>query len=106
MQMFMELNTHTYKHMQTQDKTNATSSAQNTNKPQPTHATHNLITSKGSKMLQLFEVDHVFHKSYVGSEANPIHPVMLTNTEDTRKWEKPFYCTTLKLTCYLGNSNV
>lgn len=77
-----------------------------TNKPQPTYATHSLITSKESKMLELVEVDHVFHKSYVGSWANPIHPVMLTNTEDTRKWEKPFYCITLKLTCYLGNWDV
>lgn len=38
-----------------------------TNKPQPTYATHSLITSKESKMLELVEVDHVFHKSYVGS---------------------------------------
>lgn len=30
--MFMEPNTHIYKHMQTQNKTNATSNAQNTNK--------------------------------------------------------------------------
>lgn len=38
-----------------------------TNKPQTTYATHSLITSKESKMLELVEVDHVFHKSYVGS---------------------------------------
>lgn len=55
------------------------------NKPQSTHATHNLITSKDSKMLELLEVDLFFHKSYVGSGANPINPVVLTNAEDTRK---------------------
>ena len=36
------------------------------NKPQSTHATHNLITSTDSKRLELFEVGLFFHKSYVG----------------------------------------
>lgn len=76
------------------------------NKPQSTHATHSLITSKDSKMLELLEVDLFFHKSYVGSGTNPINPVVLTNAGDTRKWEKPFYCIMLKLACYLGTSHV
>lgn len=42
------------------------------NKPQSTHATHNLITSKDSKRLELFEVGLFSHKSYM------------------RRWVKPY----------------
>lgn len=41
------------------------------NKPQSTHATHNLITSKDSKRLELFEVGFFFHKSNVGRWVKP-----------------------------------
>lgn len=42
------------------------------NKPQSTHATHNLITSKDSKRFELFEVGLFSHKSYM------------------RRWLKPY----------------
>jgi len=41
------------------------------NKPQSTGATHNLITSKDSKRLELFEVGLLFHKSCVGRRVKP-----------------------------------
>lgn len=41
------------------------------NKPQSTHATHNLITSEDSKTLELFEVGLFFHKPYVGRWVKP-----------------------------------
>lgn len=56
-----------------------------TNKPQSTHATHNLIASKDSKRLELFEVSLFFHQSYVERWDNPISPARLTNTEGNER---------------------